>query len=38
MKWTEFNDKELNALYEKILVDRGIADTLWYVGKKEELT
>lgn len=36
MKWTEFNEKELNDAYEKKLVGLGIADTLWYIGTKKE--
>ena len=35
MKWTEFNEKELNDAYEKKLVSLGIADTLWYIGTKK---
>lgn len=35
MKWTEFNEKELNDAYEKRLVSLGIADTLWYIGTKK---
>lgn len=35
MKWTEFNEKELNDAYEKKLVGLGIADTLWYIGTKK---
>lgn len=35
MKWTDFNEKELNIAYEKKLVSMGMADTLWYVGMKK---
>lgn len=35
MKWTDFNEKELNSAYEKKLVSMGMADTLWYVGMKK---
>lgn len=34
IKWTEFNDKQMNVIYERILTELGIADTLWYVGMK----
>lgn len=34
IKWAEFNDKGMNAIYEEILAKLRIADTLWYVGKK----
>lgn len=34
VKWKEFNDKQMNDIYERILAERGIADTLWYVGVK----
>ena len=34
-KWKDFNDKEINKAYEKILVSKGIADTLWYIGTKK---
>lgn len=36
VKWAEFNDQQLNAIYERILVGMGIADTLWYVGMKTD--
>lgn len=34
VKWTAFNDGTLHMLYEKLLAESGIADTLWYVGTK----
>lgn len=33
-KWTEFNEQELNELYAQKLIECGVADTLWYIGKK----
>lgn len=35
IKWTEFNDKQMNEIYERILTEMEIADTLWYVGLKD---
>ena len=34
MRWANLDEKELNDAYEKKLVSMGIADTLWYVGRK----
>lgn len=36
MKWEMFNDKEVNVAYEKILINEGTADTLWYIGEKSD--
>lgn len=36
VKWLDFNDEEMNAAYEKKLIQLGIADTLWYIGTKKE--
>lgn len=33
-KWLDFNRKDLNKVYAKVLIELGIADTLWYIGKK----
>lgn len=34
VKWKEFNEEEINEGYAEILIRQGIADTLWYIGKK----
>ncbi len=35
MKWVEFNETNMNKVYESELVKLGNADTLWYVGMKD---
>lgn len=37
VKWAEINDEKLNRIYEKLLVDSKIADTLWYIGTKNNI-
>ena len=34
IKWTEFNNQRINELYAQKLTELGVADTLWYIGKK----
>lgn len=37
IKWKQyFGDSELDTAYERALVRNGMADTLWYVGRKRE--
>lgn len=35
VKWAEFNEEKLVDVYAERLISQGVADTLWYVGKKD---
>ncbi len=35
VKWAEFNEEKLVDAYAEKLISQGVADTLWYVGKKD---